>query len=206
LSADHGVAPTLAQARDANVARLEAKSIDMKAVRAAMEAKLKERWGSAHWFLPSEGFYFDRKVLAEKNVRIEDAVRVAGDAVRDIPGVWGYVSRYGTYMPESIINAYQRSGSPGRRPDLEIVPLPFALPDAEKGGTTHGTPYTYDTQVPLILVGSPFVPGEYYQRSSPADMAVTLAAMLRVHTPALANGRVLVEALPVRGAATGAQP
>jgi len=204
LSADHGVAPTLAQARDPAVAHLDAMSIDMKALRAAMEAKLAERWGSARWFLPTQGFYFDRKVLTEKNVRIEDAVRIAGDAARDVPGVWGYVSRYGSYMPESIINSYQRSSSPGRRPDLDIVPAPFALPDAEKGGTTHGTPYTYDTQVPLILVGSPFVPGDYYQRSSPADMAVTLAAMLRVHAPALANGRVLVEALPTR--AGGVQP
>ncbi len=29
----------------------------------------------AHWLLPSEEIYFDRKVLSEKNVRIEDAVR-----------------------------------------------------------------------------------------------------------------------------------
>jgi hypothetical protein len=201
LSADHGVAPTLAQARDANLARLDAKSLDLKEVRNAIEATLNQRWGSAHWLLPAEGIYFDRKVLSEKNVRVEDAVRAAGDAARKIPGVWGVVSRYGTHMPDSIIQSYNRSGSPGRRPDLDIVPLPFALPDAEKGGTNHGTPYTYDTQVPLILVGAPFAPGEYYQRCSPMDLAVTIAAMLHVHVPALATGRVLTEALAMRSAA-----
>jgi len=195
LSADHGVAPTLAEARDPNVARINAISIDMKAVRNAIETALNQRWGSAHWLLPSEGIYFDRKVLAEKNLRIEEVVRTAEDAARKIPGVWGSVSRYGTHMPDSIIQSYNRSGSPGRRPDMDIVPLPFALPDAEKGGTTHGTPFTYDSQVPLILVGSPFAPGEYYQRCSPMDVAVTLAAMLHVHAPALATGRVLTEAL-----------
>ena len=200
LSADHGVAPTLAEARDANLSRLDAKSIDMKAARTAVEDALNQRWGSAHWLLPVEGFYFDRKVLTDKNVRIEDAVRVAGEAVRQIPGVWGIVSRYGTYMPDSIIQAYQRSSSPGRRPDLDIVPLPFALPSTVQGGTTHGTPFTYDTQVPLILAGGPFLPGEYYQRCSPADLAVTLSAMLRVHSPSLATGRVLVEALTPRSA------
>jgi len=198
LSADHGVAPTLAESRDPNLAHLDAKNIDMKAVRTAMENRLNERWGSAHWFLQEEGevFYFDRRALLDKNARIEDAVRLAGEAAEKMPGVWGYVSRYGSRMPESIINSYAHSGAPGRRADLEIVPLPFALADAEKGGTTHGTPYTYDTQVPLILDGGPFVPGEYYQRSSPLDMAMTLAAMLHIHSPALANGRVLVEALP----------
>jgi hypothetical protein len=203
LSADHGVAPTLAQARDANVARLDAKSIDMKAVRSAIEDAMTQRWGSAHWLLPVEGFYFDRKVLADKNVRVEDAVRTADDAVRRMPGVWGIVSRYASHMPESIIQAYQRSGSPGRRPDFDLVPLPFALPDGEKGGTTHGTPFTYDSQVPLILVGAPFTPGEYFQRCSPADLAVTLSAMLHVHSPSLATGRVLVEALSVRAGGTG---
>ncbi len=204
LSADHGVAPTLAQARDPRLARLDAKNIDSKAVRAAIESALNQRWGAAHWLLPVDKIYFDRKVLAEKNVRIEEAVRVAGDAMRNVAGVWGYVSRYGSDMPDSIIQAYQRSGSPGRRPDMVIVPLPFALPDAEKGGTTHGTPFTYDTQVPLILAGGPFVPGEYYQRSSPTDLAVTLAAMLHVHVPSLATGRVLVEALSGRtGGAVG---
>jgi len=205
LSADHGVAPTLAQARDANLARLDAKSIDSKAVRNAIEDAMNQRWGSAHWLLPAETFYFDRKVLADKNVRVEDAVRTAGDAVRRIPGVWGIVSRYGSHMPDSIIQSYQRSGSPGRRPDFEIVPLPFALPDGEKGGTTHGTPFTYDSQVPLILVGGPFTPGEYYQRCSPADLAVTLSAMLRVHAPSLASGRVLVEALSARSATPGSR-
>jgi len=201
LSADHGVAPTLAEARDPNVARIEAISLDLKAVRSAIEAALNQRWGSAHWLLPSEGIYFDRKVLTEKNLHIEEVVRAAEEAARRVPGVWGSVSRYGTHMPDSIIQSYSRSGSPGRRPDIDIVPLPFALPDGEKGGTTHGTPFTYDSQVPLILVGAPFAPGEYYQRCSPMDVAVTLAAMLHVHAPALATGRVLTEALTLRSAA-----
>ena len=206
LSADHGVAPTLAESRDTNVARLDAKSIDTKAVRAAIENALEQRWGKAHWLLPATGVYFDRKVLAEKNVRIEEAVRTAGTAVRNLPGIWGYASEYGSDVPESIAQTYRRSRAAGRSPDMEIVPLPFALPDAEKGGTTHGTPFTYDTQVPLILMGGPFVPGEYYQRSSPLDLAVTLAAMLHVHEPSLATGRVLVEALAAHpaGRASGA--
>ena len=207
LSADHGVAPSLAESRDANLARLEAKNIDTKALRAAIENRLNERWGSARWLLQAEGLYFDRKVLADKGARIEEAARLAGEAAEKVPGVWGYVSRWGSHMPESIINSYARSGSPNRQADLEIVPYPFALPDGDRGGTTHGTPYTYDTQVPLILVGTPFVPAEYYQRCSPQDIAVTLAAMLHVHTPALANGRVLAESFPPRaagGAAAGA--
>jgi Type I phosphodiesterase / nucleotide pyrophosphatase len=204
LSADHGVAPTLAQARDASMARLEASSIDRKAVKAAIEKAISDQWGAAQWLLPGDDIYFDPKTLSDKNVRIEEAVRVAGNAARRVPGVWGYFSRYSTPMPDSIAEAYRRSDSPVRRPDIQVIPYPFGLPDAIGGGTTHGTPFTYDTQVPLIIVGAPFLPGEYYVRCSPADLAVTLAAMLRVHAPALANGRVLTEAL--RSTQGSAQP
>ena len=201
LSADHGVAPTLAQARDPKLARLDAKSIDRKAVRTAIESALDQRWGNAHWLLPVEGIYFDRKVLADKNVSLEEATRTAGGALRNLAGVWGYASPFGGNVADSILESYWHSEFTGRSPDVEIVPLPFALPDAEKGGTTHGTPFTYDTQVPLIITGGPFVPGEYYQRCSPLDLAVTLAAMLHVHVPSLATGRVLTEALSARSAA-----
>ena len=200
LSADHGVAPTLAESRDANRARLEAKDIDTKTARAAIESALEQRWGAAKWLLPAPEIYFDRNVLAEKNVRIEDAVRTAGEGLRNVPGIWGYTSEYGSDVPDSIAESYRRSRFAGRSPDVYVVPLPFALPDAEKGGTTHGTPFTYDTQVPLIIAGGPFAPGEYYGRCSPQDLAVTLAAMLHVHEPSLATGRVLVEALGARAA------
>ena len=186
------------------MAHLDAANIDRKAVKAAMEKALSDRWGAARWLLPSEDIYFDRKTLTDKNLRVEDAVRVAGDAARKIAGVWGYYSRYTTPMPDSIAEVYRRSEAPGRRPDLQMVPYPFGLPDATGGGTTHGTPFTYDSQVPLILVGAPFLPGRYYARCSPADLAVTLAAVLPVHVPALATGRVLTEAL--RSAQAGAAP
>ena len=208
LSADHGVAPTLAQARDPNVARLEATNVDRKAVKAAIEKAVTDQWGAAKWLLPGDDIYFNPKTLTEKNVRIEEAVRIGGNAARRVAGVWGYFSRYSTPMPDSIAEFYRRSDSPVRRPDIQIVPYPFGLPDSTGGGTTHGTPFTYDTQVPLILVGGPFLPGEYYTRCSPADLAVTFAAMLRVHVPALATGRVLTEALrsPLTSAQQGRLP
>lgn len=206
LSADHGVAPTLAQARDPKMAHLDAKNIDSKALRAAMEAALVARWGVAHWLADDEQIFFNRDTLREKNIRIEDAARVAGEAAATVPGVLGYVSPWDAHASEQTAHAYRLSYFPGRSPDLHIVPEPFALEDSEGGGTSHGTPYTYDTQVPLILVGAPFAPGDYYQRASPEDLAPTLAAALQIHPPALSTGRVLAEALrpkPARPAAAG---
>jgi len=137
----------------------------------------------------------NRETLRAKNVSVEDAVRLAGEAALNVPGVLGYVSLWGSHASEQTAQAYHLSYFPGRSPDLHIIPEPFALFDGERGGTSHGTPYTYDTQVPLILVGAPFTPGDYYERASPADLAPTLAAALKIHPPALSTGRILAEAL-----------
>jgi arylsulfatase A-like enzyme len=62
-------------------------------------------------------------------------------------------------------------------------------------GTTHGTPYTYDTHVPLAFYGLPFQPGVYRTHAEPVDMVATLASLLGINAPAEAVGRVLTEAL-----------
>lgn len=195
LSADHGVAPTLVQSRDPGMARLDAKNIDAKALKGAIETVLTGRWGAGEWLGKDEELFLNRETLRAKNVRVEDAVRLAGETALTVPGVLGYVSPWDSHASEQTAQAYRLSYFPGRSPDLHIVPEPFALFDGDRGGTTHGTPYTYDTQVPLILVGAPFTPGDYYERASPADLAPTLAAALKIHPPALSTGRVLAEAL-----------
>jgi arylsulfatase A-like enzyme len=61
--------------------------------------------------------------------------------------------------------------------------------------TTHGSPYNYDTHVPLGFYGLAFRPGVYRQHCEPIDMAPTIASALDINPPAAATGRVLTEAL-----------
>jgi len=65
----------------------------------------------------------------------------------------------------------------------------------EKTGTSHGTPFNYDSQVPLVLMGPGIKPGRYHRRAAVNDVAPTLATLLEVALPAGAVGRVLDEAL-----------
>jgi arylsulfatase A-like enzyme len=60
---------------------------------------------------------------------------------------------------------------------------------------THGSPYNYDTHVPLIIMGQGIGAGRYQQSATPADLAPTLAALLRIQPPSNATGRILMEAL-----------
>lgn len=60
----------------------------------------------------------------------------------------------------------------------------------------HGSPWPYDTHVPLLLYGPPFVkPLVWNDRISHQEVVPTLAALLGVAPPATAIGRTLREAL-----------
>lgn len=80
--------------------------------------------------------------------------------------------------------------------DLLLVPTAYSSFGSGDSGATHGTPYAYDTQVPLVLMGRPWIrSGAVPHYAEVVDIAPTLAHLLRLRAPAGAEGRVLDEAL-----------
>ena len=60
----------------------------------------------------------------------------------------------------------------------------------------HGSPWAYDTHIPLLLYGPPFIKTLVWnERVSQQDVVPTLAALLGTAPPATAIGRPLREAL-----------
>lgn len=192
LSADHGVAPTLAQARALG---LRANNVPLAALAQALQAAFAERWGEDDWLASRSEVVFNRETLRKHGVGVAEAAHLAGGALLGVEGVRGYVAGEETRLDAGLTQAVRLSTYRGRSPDVYVVFEPFALVNGDEGGTTHGSPYNYDTHVPLIFYGAAFRPGTYRERVTPADLAPTLAAALGITPPALADGRVLESAL-----------
>jgi arylsulfatase A-like enzyme len=80
--------------------------------------------------------------------------------------------------------------------DLMVVTKPAWYFGKGVGGTSHGTPYTYDTNVPLMVFGPRWIkPGAYGQYAEVVDIAPTLAHLLRIRQPSASEGRILTEAV-----------
>jgi len=123
----------------------------------------------------------------------------------EFDGILGTVAGEESTVDKATAAAVRLSTYPGRVPDVQVVLEPFALWGWETGGTSHGTPHSYDTHVPLIFYGPAFRRGSYPQQVSTIDLAPTLAAALGISPPALATGKVLVQALR-QGRRRGAPP
>lgn len=79
---------------------------------------------------------------------------------------------------------HKRSG------DLAYVLEP-SVSHSARTGSTHGTPYTYDTHVPLLFFGKGIKKGETSRRSEIVDIAPTIATILGISYPNAATGKNL---------------
>jgi hypothetical protein len=193
LTADHGVAPTpevLAREKMPG-GRVTGNFFDP--IQKALEA----RYGPGKWLLSAAGTepYFNGALISEKKLDPAEVENVAARAIATLPYVARVYTRTqlvsGRPAADQFDQRVIRSFNSHRSGDLEILLDPYWI----RGGTTatHGTPYNYDTHIPLIFMGSGIRPGRYYQRAALNDLAPTLAAMLDVEIPSGSVGRILSE-------------
>jgi predicted AlkP superfamily pyrophosphatase or phosphodiesterase len=85
-----------------------------------------------------------------------------------------------------------RSFHPNRASDI-IIRFKDRYLQYQDFGTSHETPYAYDTHVPLIIDRPGIVPGRYDRRVATVDIAPTLAALLGIAIPDDLDGVALSE-------------
>jgi predicted AlkP superfamily pyrophosphatase or phosphodiesterase len=198
VTGDHGVAPIPEYSRSKG---FDAVRIPGRDVIDAANKALEARFGQGKWVLNlvNDQLYLDQKLIAEKKVDPAEAERVAGEAVLSMEGVVNYFTRTeiaGGRMPVGVVARRVTNGFYRKRSgDVWVVTKPFSFFMEGDLPTTHGSPYNYDTHVPVILFGSGVRPGRYNVECSPTDIAPTLAAMLGIEPPPNRTGRVLAEAM-----------
>lgn len=79
-----------------------------------------------------------------------------------------------------------------RTGDLFIVQSTSTMV-ASYAAATHGSPYNYDTHVPMYFSGWNLKPQSISRLTSPEDIAVTLSAIMNIGYPDKATGSVLTE-------------
>jgi hypothetical protein len=150
------------------------------------------------WYL-NNNIYFNYDALKRDGVNLEEFSQVVVAAALTVPGIARCFSRLqllrgATSVTDPIERRALHGFYPSRSGDVVMVAEPYKY-IAETITATHGSPYTYDTHVPTIIMGTGVNAGRYWEPATPADIAPTLSALLRITAPSNATGRVLTEAL-----------
>ncbi len=141
--------------------------------------------------------YLDLKVIEGKKLDPAVVRRAAAAFLQRLPDLQTAISRddIGLLDPAGLGKALSNSFHPERSGDVLMVLRPFHVLESEKAGTSHGTPWSYDSDVPIFLFGKSVKPGIYSSTVYPVDLAPTMSAILEMGAPASNEGVVLFEAL-----------
>jgi predicted AlkP superfamily pyrophosphatase or phosphodiesterase len=198
LTGDHGVSPVpeYLQSKGMEADRISSSGVE-KSVNDALTARFgQERWVQA---LVNEQLYLDQAAIRKHQLDSAAVERLAGEAALGVPGIVNYFARSQILegrMPDGPLSRRVAHGFNRQRSgDVWLITGPFELLGDGADASLHGSPYNYDTHVPIVLFGPGVRKGRYNAVCSPSDIAPTLAVLLGIEPPNNRFGRVLDEAV-----------
>lgn len=198
FTADHGVAPVPEHAQSLGLGgRMETKEV-IDTINNALSKRFgEEKWVAAFTY---GNVFLEYAALEHRRASLTEAQNIASDAVKKIKGIAESFTRAdivnGRLPRTRVANSVALGFNTERNGDLVLVPKPFwVFGEASPSATTHGTPYSYDTHVPVMFYGAGIKAGSFTTPSSPLDIAPTLAAILKIEQPSNVVGKILSEAL-----------
>jgi predicted AlkP superfamily pyrophosphatase or phosphodiesterase len=139
----------------------------------------------------------DRNALKNRRASLDGVLAAFTLHARAIPGV-ARVDRFndllrGDTIKDPIARRWAHQFPAQSNVELVITLTPFSI--FGTGVATHGSPYDYDTHIPLIFYGPWFKPGRYTEFVRTVDLAPTLAEIIEVKLGERIDGVVLRRAL-----------
>ena len=194
LSADHGMAdmPEYMTELGYEVGRLDSKAIHDAANQAGKKMGVDEVVD--YFFRPY--IYLNKEKIAAAKLNVSQVEKTIADTLTDIEGVNLAVStkNFSAYKGNPLVKQVKRNHHATRSGDIYIIQDPYWFL-LEEGliAVMHGSPWRYDTHVPIIFSGPGIEPKNIHRLVHPVDVAPTLASLLGMSPPGAAQGIPLVE-------------
>jgi predicted AlkP superfamily pyrophosphatase or phosphodiesterase len=202
LSADHGQPEIPGHLRDLGIE--DARHFDTDALdRAPAIAALKERFGLAAELIESyfqPYVYLNRDLIRDQGLDLAEVEEAVAEELAKFDGVATAVSSTAlrtASLPDTLLmRSILKNFHPKRSGDIYVVFEPYVYITDFDGLTvasTHGSPWRYDTFVPIMFAGAGIEPRRVSRPVTPYDVAPTLANLLGVKAPSRAIGNPLTE-------------
>ncbi len=200
LTADHGAVDVPAYLHDL---KGSAGYVELSRLESAMEQHIAARHGSGDWVkhMMNDQVWLNDSLLAVRQLDAAAVQRLAADALlADADVAEALTASDLVRMPyaDGVRALMQRGFMPSRSGDVcyALRPGHFEREEWSDGhGTSHGSPWTYDTHVPVLFHGRGIARGEVVRPTSITDIVPTLAMLLGTALPDACTGAPLPEVL-----------
>jgi predicted AlkP superfamily pyrophosphatase or phosphodiesterase len=196
LTADHAAAYP---PKYLNEHKYAVNNLSEKQVFETINAKLKEKYHIDSLILSAynQQIYVDKEKTSKLNLDFEDLTNNIKDELLEFSGIYKVFTA--EELVESNNNPLVQKLNLGYNQklsgDIIYILNPGWLSTSHTTGTTHGSPYNYDTHVPLIFYGKNIPSNETYIPINITDIAPTIAAMLKIQEPNASIGKPIIPLL-----------
>src|SRR5690606_24943612 len=172
--------------------KVPAGSLDTRFVLTQLKGFTNKRFGEGDWILSysNEQIFLNRELAAEKGLDLEQIQREAAEFLMKFEGIKETYTatdmkrlEYNFGRKHLLQMGYNHKASG----DVMVILEPAWLSNSTRG-TTHGTGYTYDTNVPIVFYGWHIKAGQSANYATVTDIAPTLAMLLNTRLPNGATG------------------
>ncbi|WP_192348421.1 alkaline phosphatase PafA [Algoriphagus sp. Y33] len=194
LTADHAVAEVATHMISENV---PAGNLRTSVVGTELLNYISSKYGEGDWIKNSSNgqFFLNHELILEKALNLEDFENeIAGfllkfEGIKEVyTGTAMRTREFTTGNAMRLQMGYNHKASG----DILMILEPAWLAGGDRG-TSHGTGYTYDTNIPMLFYGWNVPAGESSRHTSITDITPTLSMMLDIKLPNGTNGQPILE-------------
>jgi predicted AlkP superfamily pyrophosphatase or phosphodiesterase len=194
LTADHGFMPAPEQSAKQG---MRSGKINGGQLLARLNAGMEQNFGPGKWVSYSgSSLLLNKQLISQQHADPDEVANTARDLLLEEPGIAvAYTRRElaeGSKPEGAFFMAARRSWHPDVSGDIQYVVKPYWMFGSSTNVATHGSPYPYDTQVPILAWGPRWVkPGQVDERVGVVDIAPTVSKWLGIAPPSTSEGVVL---------------
>lgn len=140
--------------------------------------------------------YLDHDKIKLTKLTLKNVETRIAKALSDLQGIGFSVSSSGlsALADNPVALQIKRNFNAKRSGDIYIAQAPYWLiQETDKDAVMNGSPWSYDTYVPILFAGANLKAQRIDRRVDPVDIAATLSTLMSVTPPSNARGKVLEE-------------
>ena len=194
LSADHGVCPLpeVSKTKGLDAGRLATDKFS-KEIEAALQEKFGKLAAPAKYLeaFSDTSAYLNYATLKANAINLDDATGFIKTWAGTQPAILSaYTSKeisLASTSSDPLLVSVSKSWFKGRSGDICFILKPYYIPGTYLTGTTHGSPHSYDTHVPLIAFGGGIKSLVIKEKVSPQLAASIIAEGIGISAPTSAE-------------------
>ncbi len=141
--------------------------------------------------------FFKKDLIKSKNLElnnVKQAFKTYIQSQKQVKRVYTEEEILASSGSDYYLDFVAKGYDPSQNGELVVLNKPGYI-EYYATGTSHGTPYAYDTHVPCIFYGWNIKKGETHDKKAITQIAPTLAQKLKINLPNGTEGEVLLEVL-----------